>query len=190
VKSLSLVVITGLSGSGKTTALRVLEDLGFFCIDNLPTELLSHLIELIEGKTKNKRISIDKLAIVIDARGETFFKDLNFFVQGLKRRSKRRILYLESREDVLIQRYSETRRRHPLASQGSVLEGIHQEEKILSPMRRTADKIIDTSDLNVHELKQLLVAYFHRMAPQGGMHVTLISFGYKYGVPIQSDLIF
>lgn len=185
---ITLVILTGLSGAGKTTALDALEDLGFFCVDNLPAKLLLSFLQLVQKKSKKADV-VDKVAIVIDARGKTFFKDFDPLIRNLKSRYKTRLIYFESRHDVLIQRFSESRRRHPLAAKNTISEGIHREKRLLLSLRRLADKIIDTSDLNVHELKQLLLSYFHFLVPRKTIHISLVSFGYKYGLPVQADLV-
>lgn len=185
----TLVILTGLSGSGKTTALDALEDLGFFCVDNLPAKLLFPFLQLVQKKPKRADQIIDKVAIIIDARGKTFFRDFDPLIKNLKSKYKTRLLYLESRHDILIQRFSESRRRHPLATKSTISEGINRERKLLVSLRRLADKIVDTSDLNVHELKQLLLSYFHFLVPRKTIHISLISFGYKFGLPIQADLV-
>ncbi len=180
-----IVVITGLSGSGKSTAIRALEDAGFFCIDNLPVLLLPKLTELaaLGGH-------ISRLALVIDAREGVFLKEApRVFDEARRAGNQVEVLFLDSSDDSLIRRFSETRRRHPLAPDGSVAEGIRLERTALKDLREIADQVIDTSVLNVHDLKRLVQA---RFSPEPSNHpsISVVSFGYRYGVPPQADLVF
>jgi RNase adapter protein RapZ len=181
-----IVVITGLSGSGKSTAIRALEDLGYFCIDNLPVVLLPKMTELAAAAGAE----IHLLAIVVDAREGRFLSDAPRRIEDARRSGNPvEVVYLDASDDVLIRRFSETRRRHPLAPRGTVPDGIRQERELLSDLRKIADQVIDTSTLTVHELKNLIQS---RFAPslRGGPSVTVVSFGYRFGIPPQADLVF
>jgi RNase adapter protein RapZ len=180
-----IVVITGMAGAGKSTAIRALEDSGFFCIDNLPVLLLPKLTELIGlgGETH-------RLALVIDAREGQFLKDAPRVLDEARRAGHRvEVLFLDSSDDSLIRRFSETRRRHPLAPDGSVAEGIRLEREALRDLREMADQVIDSSALNVHDLKRLVQARFSS-EPANAPSISVMSFGYRYGVPPQADLVF
>ncbi len=180
-----IVVITGMSGSGKSTAIRALEDAGFFCIDNLPVLLLPKLTELI-----GLGAEIQRLALVIDAREGQFLKDAPRMLDEARRAGHRvEVLFLDASDDSLTRRFSETRRRHPLAPEGSVAEGIRLERAALRDLREMADQVIDSSALNVHDLKRLVQARFSS-EPANAPSISVISFGYRYGVPPQADLVF
>jgi UPF0042 nucleotide-binding protein len=180
------VLLTGMSGSGKSTATRALEDLGFFCIDNLPVILLPKMTELAAAAGAE----IHRLAIVIDAREGRFLNDAPRFIDEARRSGEPiEVLFLDSSDEVLIRRFSETRRRHPLAPEGSVPAGIQSERERLADLRRMADQIIDTSSLTVHELKSLIQSRFSP-TQQGGPSLSVLSFGYRYGIPPQADLVF
>ncbi len=179
-----IVVITGMSGSGKSTAIRALEDAGWFCIDNLPAPLLPKVTELSAPGGEDK-----KLAFVIDVREGRFLIDAPRILDEARRAGHHvEVLFLDSSDDALIRRYSETRRRHPLAGRGGVIEGIARERAALKDLREQAQHLLDTSSTTVHELKKQIQARF------GGenreqLAVTLMSFGFKYGVPSQADLV-
>jgi UPF0042 nucleotide-binding protein len=180
---LEIVLVTGLSGSGKSTAVRALEDAGFFCIDNLPVPLLAKLLELV-GHTDMRRV-----AVVVDAREGHFLSESPRVLEDLRGQGiPVRVIFLDASDEVLIRRFSETRRRHPLAPDGTVPQGITEERRLLRDLRAVADEVIDTSAVNVHELKRLLQ---DRFAPRGdGMNVGILSFGFRNGVPSQADLVF
>ncbi len=180
-----IVVITGLSGSGKSTAIRALEDAGFFCIDNLPVLLLPKLTELAVAGGH-----INRLALVVDAREGVYLKEApRVFAEARRGGSQLEVLFLDSSDDSLIRRFSETRRRHPLAPEGSVAEGIRLERQALKDLREIADQVIDTSALNVHDLKRLVQARFSP-EPSNAPSISVVSFGYRYGVPPHADLVF
>jgi len=180
-----IVVITGLSGSGKSTAIKALEDQGFYCVDNLPVTLLPKFVELCKESGE-----ITKVGVVIDVRGVDFLRP---FPDVLKRLEKNGhdvdIIFLESSVDSLVKRFSETRRVHPLAPSGRVLEGIKKEEEILKPLKSDAGKVIDTSNYNVHELKRSITDYVRKTAFSKRLTLNLISFGFKYGVPTEADIV-
>jgi UPF0042 nucleotide-binding protein len=186
LSKLRICVITGLSGSGKSTAVRALEDEGFFCLDNLPLTLLQVFIELA-GKSSQR---IKNVAIVIDIRAKDFFKGQeNIFKELSEAGHKVEILFLDSSDDVLVRRFSETRRRHPALEGGSVLDGIRFEREQLAVLRQISTSVIDTSELNVHQLKELIVSIALGTGKSKAFNIHIQSFGFKYGVPLESDLI-
>jgi UPF0042 nucleotide-binding protein len=178
-----LVIITGMSGAGKTIAVQSLEDLGYFCVDNLPPVLIPKFAELIE-QSKGR---IGKVALVIDLRGREFFTSLSDSLSFIRENQalKYEILFLDATDSVLVQRYKESRRKHPLAPAGAPLEGILQERKLLEELKGMATQSIDTSSIKPAELKERIVARF-----TNGISINVISFGFKYGIPIDADLIF
>lgn len=182
------VFITGLSGSGKTLAMKTLEDAGFFCIDNLPAKLILPFGELTAKGGEN----IDRVAIVTDIRERNFVKDfpevhLRLQEQGFSTT----VIFLLARNDVLVRRFSESRRPHPLQADGSALEeAVKTEERELMPIRRLADRILDTSDLTAHELRRHVLESFVETARSHGPAIHVVSFGFKYGVPSGADLVF
>ncbi|RYZ41295.1 MAG: RNase adapter RapZ, partial [Myxococcaceae bacterium] len=179
-----IIVITGMSGSGKSTAIRALEDAGFFCIDNLPVLLLPKLTELAGGG------HIERMALVMDVREGVFLKDAPRILAEVRRAGHQvDVLFLDSSDDSLLRRFSETRRRHPLAPEGTVAEGIHAEREALKDLRELADQVIDSSALNVHDLKRMVQGRFSP-EPTTGPSLSIMSFGYRYGVPPQADLVF
>jgi UPF0042 nucleotide-binding protein len=180
------IVLTGLSGSGKSQAIRALEDLGYFCVDNLPTTLIPTLAKLsIHGG------DIDRVAIVVDVREGNF---LSSFPKIFKKLRKMRglnpvLIFLEANSATLVRRFSETRRPHPLAPDRSASEGIRDERTRMTPVREMADEIVDTSDMTVHELRHFFMG-LSRGRSKAQLVVTVLSFGYKYGVPVDADLVF
>ncbi|GAB6273543.1 MAG: RNase adapter RapZ [Peptococcaceae bacterium] len=181
------VIITGLSGAGKTQALRYLEDLGFFCVDNLPPSLIPVFTELCAQSFR----PIEKVAVVVDIRGGEFFEALSKVLRELEQKNLRyEILYLEASDNVLIQRYKESRRTHPLSKHGEILKGIQEERLCLQNLRGRAHKIIDTSNISTQLLKKELAGLFSNNLEGPGLHITIISFGYKFGIPLDSDLVF
>ncbi|WP_058301037.1 RNase adapter RapZ [Gorillibacterium timonense] len=182
-----LVIITGMSGAGKTIAVQSLEDLGFFCVDNLPPVLIPKFAELIEQSNGK----IGKVALVIDLRGREFFRALTESLHSLQENHtiSYEILFLDATDSVLVQRYKESRRRHPLAPGGAPLEGIQQERKLLEELRGLASQSIDTSSLKPGQLKEIITSRFNHLGNEG-LVLNVISFGFKYGIPIDADLIF
>jgi RNase adapter protein RapZ len=178
-----IVVISGMSGSGKSTAIRALEDAGYFCIDNLPVLLLPKLTELAGGG------HIDRVALVIDARESVFLHEAPRILADVKRAGHQLdVLFLDASDESLLRRFSETRRKHPLAPDGSVMQGLMKERHLLRDLREMADQVIDSSALNVHDLKRMVQARFSPN-PDSGPSLSLMSFGYRYGVPPQADLV-
>jgi len=179
-----IVVLTGMSGSGKSTAIRALEDAGYFCIDNLPVLLVPRLTELAELGG-----SATRLALVIDAREGTMLAEAPRVLADLRREGHQvAVLFLDASDESLQRRFSETRRRHPLAPEATVAEGLHRERRMLHELRLMADQVIDTSGLTVHDLKRDVQVRFAEEG-QGEPNLTLLSFGYRYGVPPQADLM-
>jgi len=180
-----IVIVSGLSGAGKSHVLHCFEDVGFFCVDNLPPPLIPTFVHLCtQGDGRSQRIGLG-----IDIRGREFLAQSFATIERLKSQGYRvEILFLEARDEVLVRRFSETRRPHPLARDRPIVEGIAQEREELQELRNRADLIIDTSGYTVHELKALIAQRYLDRAQ--GMAVTLISFGYKYGPPYQADLLF
>jgi UPF0042 nucleotide-binding protein len=186
MRDIHIVIVTGLSGSGKSVAIKCFEDLGFYCVDNLPTALLLSFAELSARAGEIKRI-----ALGLDIRDREFL--LSFPEQiALLRESgfTCEILFLEARDDVLIRRYSETRRKHPLADGVPVLDAIKLEREKLSGLRAIADRIIDSSDYNVHQLRAALAVWYTGGNQRRLMTISVLSFGYKYGLPFTADLVF
>ena len=181
-----LVIISGLSGSGKSTAVNVLEDLGYYCVDNLPLTLLPKFIELCDNSEKD----IQKVALVIDIREGIFFDRAPGLIRELRERGyPLEIIFLDSSDEALIKRYKETRRKHPLSSDGNVAQGITKEREKLSELKDLSDHIIDTSDYNVHELKEVIRAGFESPDSKR-LSLNFFSFGHKHGFPIEADMVF
>ncbi len=181
-----LVIVTGLSGAGKTQALRCLEDLGFFCVDNLPPALIPKFAELCAQAASK----INKIALVVDIRGGEFFSTLIEDLSGLDARGiGYEILFLEASDETLVRRFKESRRRHPLSEHGEILDVIQEERSLLQELRGMANKIIDTSGTNVRQLKEVVVSIFSGNTDISRLHITVVSFGYKYGIPMDSDLV-
>jgi UPF0042 nucleotide-binding protein len=202
VKNIRVILISGLSGSGKTTAIKALEDIGFYCVDNLPILLLPKFIELCEQSGGK----ISKVAVVEDIRstvsypareetenvekGKGFLEDSRKIIQDLREEGYPiEILFLDSSDPVLMRRFSETRRQHPLAVRGSIREGIRLEREGLQGIRDMANQVIDTSHFNVHQLKEKIQQYAQEGLSSGQMTLTLLSFGYSFGIPYEADLL-
>lgn len=183
----TLVIITGMSGAGKTIAVQSMEDLGYFCVDNLPPVLIPKFAELIDQSQGR----IGKVALVIDLRGREFFTALSESLSYIREHYTihNEILFLDATDSVLVQRYKESRRRHPLAPDGNLLGGIHSERKLLEDLKGWATQVIDTSSLKPAELKERIVSRFSNL-DRSTISINIISFGFKYGVPIDADLIF
>lgn len=182
-----LVIITGMSGAGKTVAVQSFEDLGFYCVDNLPPTLLPKFLELMKDSTNN----ITKVALVMDLRGREFFDSLVEALDTLGDENwiKEHILFLDAKDNVLVSRYKETRRSHPLAVGGLPLTGIEQEREILEELRGRSQRIIDTTNLKPRELRDKILKIYSE-EDQEIFSVNMVSFGFKYGIPIDADLVF
>lgn len=184
---LKLVVISGLSGSGKSHALKCFEDAGYFCIDNLPPALLPTFVELCHQQGGG----IKNVALGIDVRERVFFSDLVGILEQVKALGHSvELMFFEAREEVLVRRFSESRRPHPLLPHLPMLEGVRFEKEHLAELRRHADRIIDTSDLTVHELRELLAKRFGQERTPHRLTISLVTFGFKFGVPYDIDLLF
>jgi RNase adapter protein RapZ len=182
------IVVTGLSGAGKSQAIRALEDLGYFCVDNLPTMLIPTLAEM----ATREDAGIEKVAIVIDVREGGFLREFPRVYRKLRAMSglDAKLIFLEANQQTLVRRFSETRRPHPLAPDRSVTEGIREERSKLNAIRGIADVIVDTSNLTVHELRDIFMRMSRGTRQRNEMMVNLVSFGYKHGVPVDADLVF
>ncbi|GAB4228173.1 MAG: RNase adapter RapZ [Deltaproteobacteria bacterium] len=180
-----IVVVTGLSGAGKSTAIKVFEDLGYFCVDNLPPVLLPRIVDVIsEARGEGARV-----ALGVDVRGREFLPDLSRVLDELRDgRSAVHVLFLDAADESLVRRFSETRRKHPLSGRGGARDAIRKEREILTPLREMADAVIDTSQFTVHQLRDALVRRFRRDGT-GGLRVSVISFGYRYGLPVEADMV-
>ena len=184
--TLELVVITGMSGAGKTVALQTFEDLGYFCIDNMPPSLLPKFWELVKESGK-----ISRICLVIDLRSRAFFDEIMSAVDSLDNTSfiTTKVIFLDSKDDVLVSRYKETRRSHPLTqSGGTVLEGIHKERELLEDIRNRSQLVIDTSETTPRQLRERLLDTF-KVNDKDVFHIEVVSFGFKYGLPIDADIV-
>lgn len=181
------VVVTGMSGGGKTTALKMLEDAGFYCVDNLPLSLVEKFVELIAVPESE----ISKVALGLDVRADMRFEDAKKILKQVREKGyPLEILFLDCDDSVLIKRYKETRRVHPLAQDGRVEDGVHQERRVLEDIRRNADYVIDTTNLLTRELKAELDRIFVENEEYNSLMITVMSFGFKYGIPVDADLVF
>lgn len=185
MNDINIIIISGISGSGKSTALKTLEDLGFFCVDNLPILLLPKFIELCTSSTH----AIARVGLVMDVREKTFLREYQPTMQTLKDAGFRvERIFLDCSDDTIVKRFSETRRQHPLGEGTSVLEGLSREREMLGTIKSSADRVLDTSNLNVHQLRKSLEDIFTGFARRS-MTVNFLSFGYKHGIPIDVDLV-
>jgi len=177
-----ILIITGMSGAGRSTVAHSLEDLGWYVVDNLPPALLGNLIELVTT-------SVKKVAVVIDVRGRAFFGDLTKSLSDLADQGiTRKILFVDAADDALVRRFESTRRPHPLQGSDRILVGISKERDRLREVRDSADLVIDSSALNIHQLEKKIADYFHEDS-DSDLRVNVLSFGYKYGIPVDADLI-
>ena len=184
---MEVVIISGLSGAGKSQAVNCLEDMGYYCIDNLPPALVKNFIEL----AMSERNLIEKAAFVIDIRGGDFFEDIKPCLAYLKEKDlPNKVLFLEASNEVLIRRFKETRRLHPLNQDGENLVGIEKEREILSDLRTVADYVIDTSNMKAARLKQELKSIFESGEEEIKFIVNIMSFGFKHGIPLEADMVF
>ena len=182
---MKIVIITGLSGSGKSTAVRALEDEGFFCIDNLPVRLFPTFVDLVKKSGDGEK----EIALVMDIRSRDFFKGYEQVFKKLEAAGHSvEVLFFDATDEILIRRFSETRRRHPIVD-GSVPDGIRLERRELAGLRRLADLVIDTSEMNVHQLRERVISHIRGDAAGREMTVHLQSFGFRYGLPLESDIV-
>lgn len=187
MKDIQVVIITGMSGAGKTVATRIFEDLGYFCIDNLPPTLMPKFIDLIQDSDSDK---LNKVALVMDLRGREFFDSLFSSLDALSRLDKIRpkILFLDAKDQTLVRRYKETRRSHPMSPQSRPIDGIRREREKLEEVKGLAQYYIDTTDLSARQLRDRIISEFD--SGSASFRVNLLSFGFKYGLPIDADLVF
>lgn len=180
-----VVVVTGLSGAGKSIAIKSFEDIGFYCVDNLPIALIPTFADLVVQS------KIERVVLGIDVRERDFFTGLFEMIEELQVDGHRvDTLFLEAKEEVLVRRYSETRRKHPLVTDGSVPAGITLERQRLEELRQRATRILDTSDFTVHELREFIQTTYSALDNMGRMQILVLSFGFKFGVPYNTDLVF
>ncbi|HEY7010330.1 MAG TPA: RNase adapter RapZ [Jatrophihabitantaceae bacterium] len=186
---LDTVVITGLSGAGRSTAAKCFEDLGYYVVDNLPAELIATLMDL--GSRSAGKVT--RLAVVMDVRSRAFTSDLRGTIRELSERDMRpRVLFLEASDDVLVRRFENVRRAHPMQGDGRLIDGIAAERDLLAPLRDEADLVLDTSNRSVHELRHAIESAFAgsgSLAGHPALRATVVSFGYKYGLPVDADLV-
>ncbi len=180
-----LVILTGISGAGKASALKAFEDLGFHCVDNLPLELLPHFAGLVSASPQ-----VERAAIVIDVREGTTLDRLPDILKNVKKMLQTRVVFLDAQDAVLVRRFSETRRPHPLGRSETVWRSIVEERQLLDPIRNVADTLIDTSNFNVHELRADILARFGHEDESKRLLVSCLSFGFKNGVPLDADMVF
>jgi UPF0042 nucleotide-binding protein len=184
-ESSQLVILTGLSGSGKSTVLRAFEDMGFYCVDNLPVELIPIFAELHQAGESE----FNRAALLVDAREGLQLQKLPGLLKHLRKEHAISLVFIEANDDALLRRYSETRRPHPLGKDISVRESLQYERDLMAPIRKLADVVIDSTQFNVHELRSFINRRF-KSVDRSPMLISVVSFGYKYGVPIDADLIF
>jgi RNase adapter protein RapZ len=183
---IEVALVSGLSGAGRSTAAKVLEDLGWFVVDNLPPELIATMVDL----GARARGDVTRIAVVMDVRSRAFTADLATVLKDLDARGyKPRLLFLEASDQVLVRRFEQVRRSHPLQGDGRLVDGIAAERELLRPLRESADLVIETSGLAVPQLRATLERAFGIESEQQRTHLTLVSFGYKYGLPMDSDLV-
>lgn len=186
-ENIRFVVITGLSGAGKSETVKCFEDLGYFCVDNLPPVLIPKFAELCSQSDGR----INRIALVVDIRGGSFFDDIFESLETLEKSGfSFEILFLEAREEILVRRFKESRRRHPFSATGAITEGIKAEQERLEEIRGKASMIIDTSELTARRLREIISQNYSQLLRQEKMLVTIVSFGFKNGIPLDADLVF
>ncbi len=182
-----LVIVTGMSGAGRTEAMRVLEDIGYFCVDNLPPRFILNLVELLEVSNHRSR----HIAAACDVRSHEFFPELLDVIKKFKEKNiSSKIIYLEADDEVLLRRFKRDRRKHPLSETGDILSGIKTERRMLQNIKEVSDLVMDTSRLETFELKDRIKEYFLGPKKKRSLKITVLSFGFKYGIPLDSDLLF
>jgi len=184
VKDDRFFIVTGLSGSGKTVFSHFLEDLGYYCVDNLPSKLIPIFVELWQ----RREVEIDKVALVVDMREAGFLTEFPKVWERIRKKISAKLIFLEASDEALVKRFSETRRPHPLSRKKSVLEGVRLERERLKEIKKMADEVIDTTSTTIYQLKEILGRRFSKKKNHK-MQISVISFGYKYGIPIDSDLV-
>lgn len=184
---MQFIIVTGMSGAGKSTVVHILEDIGYYCIDNVPPTLITNFITLCQ----NSNIAMDKIAFVVDARsGERILRLADEITELKKGGNTCEVLFLEASDETIIKRYKETRRKHPHAKGGLLIDGIATERRLLSEIRNRSDYIIDTTGLMTKQLKEQILALFESRQKYESMNISVISFGFKRGIPLDSDLMF
>lgn len=187
VSDIRLVIVTGMSGAGRTEAMRVLEDIGYFCVDNLPPRFIFNLIELLE--VSNHRVR--HIAAACDVRSQEFFPELLDVINKFKEKNvPSKVIFLEAEDEVLLKRFKRDRRKHPLSETGDILSGIRTERKMLRDIRELSDLVVDTSKMETSQLKERLKEYFLGPKKKRSLKITVLSFGFKYGIPLDTDLLF
>ena len=186
-KKIQLVIVTGMSGAGKTVAIQSFEDLGYFTIDNMPPTLVPKFLQLVEGTTDN-----DKLALVVDMRSRSFFLQIQNVLDDLEQNENIdfKILFLDAADKELVARYKETRRSHPLAADGRILDGIKLERELLAPLKNLSQNVVDTTDLTPRELRKTISEQFSNQDEMHSFSIEVLSFGFKYGLPLDAVLVF
>ncbi len=183
----NLTIITGMSGSGKHTLLKSFEDMGYYCVDNLPIQIIPELLAIAASKGN----SFNRMAVVVDIRLGSLLREFDTIFEKLRAQPfPVRLIFLEASDATLVKRFSETRRPHPLAREKSILDGIRKERQQLSRLKALADQVIDTSDFTAHTARRFVADHFRDADTDGGMITSIVSFGFKYGIPMNSDLVF
>lgn len=183
-QSQEVLIVTGMSGAGRSTVANALEDLDWYVVDNLPPQMLRHLVELADKAGSN----LPKIAVVVDVRGRDFFENLQEIIQSLPQATVVRVLFLDATDASLVRRFESVRRPHPLQGDGTILDGILAERSRMTELRESSDIVIDTSDLNIHQLSTMITEQFAQ-DDTAGVRLNLMSFGFKYGTPSDADLI-
>jgi len=178
------LIITGLSGSGKTSVSRFLEDFGYYCVDNLPAKLIPKFVDLWE----RKEVEIEKVALTVDIREDGFLTEFPKVLNQIRKKISPRVIFLDASDETLIQRFSESRRPHPIKVRRSIRESVTMERKRLAPIKNMADEVINTTGTNVNELRKILTHRFVRKSA-AKMQVVVVSFGYKFGIPLDADMV-
>ena len=184
---IDLVIVTGMSGAGKTVAIQSFEDIGYFTIDNIPPSLVPKVIELLKHSEET-----DKIALVVDMRSRVFFDEINDILDQLESNEELnfKILFLDATDGELVSRYKETRRSHPLAADGRVLDGIKLERELLSPLKSLSQNVVDTTEMTPRQLRKTISEQFSSTEDQTSFRIEVLSFGFKYGLPLDADLVF